>query len=119
MLFIDARKLGALVDRTRRELSDSEIQKIADTYHVWRGEPNLSAYADVPGFCKSATLNEIQQHGYTLTPGRFVGATEAEIDDLTFEDRFSLLREALNTQFDEAAELRERIKQAITRVNTK
>ncbi len=119
VLFIDARKLGALVDRTRRELSDSEIQKIADTYHAWRGEPNLSAYADVPGFCKSATLNEIQQHGYTLTPGRFVGATEAEIDDLTFEDRFSLLRETLNAQFDESAELREKIKQAMTRVQAK
>ena len=81
VLFIDARNMGQLVDRTRRELSDADIQKIADTYHAWRGEKGAGDYADVPGFCKSASLDEIRQHGHVLTPGRYVGAAAAEEDD--------------------------------------
>ena len=73
-LFIDARKLGTLVDRTHRELSDEEIARIAATYHAWRGEQDAGEYADIPGFCKSATTEEIASHGYVLTPGRYVGA---------------------------------------------
>ncbi|MFX7586129.1 N-6 DNA methylase, partial [Acinetobacter baumannii] len=69
VLFIDARQMGVLVDRTRRELTDAEIKKIADTYHAWRGEKDAGEYADVPGFCKSATLDEIRRHDYVLTPG--------------------------------------------------
>ena len=80
MLFIDARKMGALVDRTRRELSDDDIARIADTYHAWRGEKGAGAYADVPGFCKAATLEEIRGHNHVLTPGRYVGAADAEDD---------------------------------------
>ncbi|KXV80086.1 DNA methyltransferase, partial [Acetobacter malorum] len=59
MLFIDARKLGKLVDRTRRELTDEDVARIADTYHAWRGEKNAGKYEDIPGFCKSATLDEV------------------------------------------------------------
>ena len=73
MLFIDARKLGPLVDRTHRELTDEDIARIADTYHAWRGEKEAGEYADMPGFCKSAPLDEIRKHGHVLTPGRYVG----------------------------------------------
>lgn len=81
ILFIDARKMGDLIDRTHRELSEEEIEKIASTYHAWRGEKSSGEYKDIPGFCKSATTEEIREHGYVLTPGRYVGAAEVE-DDL-------------------------------------
>ncbi|ABC38551.1 hypothetical protein DR63_3035 [Burkholderia thailandensis E264] len=80
VLFIDARKLGVLIDRTRRELNDDDIKRIADSYHAWRGEKEAGEYADVLGFCKSASLDEIRKHGHVLTPGRYVGA-EAQADD--------------------------------------
>jgi len=91
VLFIDARKLGALVDRTRRELTDSDVQRIADTYHAWRGEPNAGQYADVPGFCKSASLDAIREHGHILTPGRYVGADEQEGDVEPYEEKMQRL----------------------------
>src|SRR5690606_5141343 len=67
ILFIDARKLGRMVDRTHRELSDEDITRITTTYHAWRGEKDAGEYADVPGFCKSATLEEVRKHGHVLT----------------------------------------------------
>lgn len=105
ILFIDARKLGTLVDRTRRELSDADVQRIENTYHAWRGEPNAGDYADTPGFCKAATLAEIAKHGYVLTPGRFVGAEEIEDDGESFEDKMPRLAAELNAQFDESEKL--------------
>jgi type I restriction enzyme M protein len=105
VLFIDARKLGTLVDRTRRELSDDDIRKIADTYHAWRGQSEAGAYEDVPGFCKAATLEEIRGHNHVLTPGRYVGAADVEDDEVPFEERFAALRETLNRQFAEAEKL--------------
>jgi type I restriction enzyme M protein len=105
VLFIDARKLGVLVDRTRRELTDDEIKRIADTYHAWRGEPGAGEYADVPGFCKSATLEDIRKHGHVLTPGRYVGA-EAQADDgEPFEEKMKQLVAQLREQQAEAAKL--------------
>lgn len=99
VLFIDARKLGHMLDRTRREFSDVDIARIADTYHAWRqGE----GYEDVPGFCKSAGIEEIRTHGHVLTPGRYVGAEAAEEDDTPFAERFVALQEELEAQFAEA-----------------
>ena len=105
VLFIDARKLGHLVDRTRKEFSDEDIDKIAATYHAWRGEPDADAYEDEPGFCKAATLKEIRTHGHVLTPGRYVGAATQEAGDVPFEERFAELKETLAEQFAEAEKL--------------
>lgn len=87
VLFIDARKLGVLVDRTRRELTDEEVQKIAETYHAWRGEDGAGEYADVAGFCKSASMEDIRKHGHALTPGHYVGAADVEDDGEPFEEK--------------------------------
>jgi len=104
-LFIDARKLGRMVDRTHRELTDEEIARIADTYHAWRGEKETGEYKDVPGFCKSATLEEIRKHGYVLTPGRYVGAETAEDDGEPFEEKMKRLVAQLREQQAEAQRL--------------
>jgi type I restriction enzyme M protein len=117
ILFIDARKLGTLVDRTRKEFSDADIDKISRTYHAWRGEADAGDYADIPGFCKAARRAEIEGHGYVLTPGRYVGSADVEDDDVPFAERFALLNATLETQLAKADELtatiRERLK-AIT-----
>ncbi|WP_374765257.1 class I SAM-dependent DNA methyltransferase [Yunchengibacter salinarum] len=105
VLFIDARSMGHLVDRTRRELSEEDIAQITRTYHAWRGEPDAGAYEDSPGFCKSATLDDIREHNHVLTPGRYVGAVAADEDDVPFEERFAELKETLAEQFAEAEEL--------------
>ncbi|TSE19304.1 hsdM: type I restriction-modification system, M subunit [Tepidimonas aquatica] len=105
VLFIDARQMGVLVDRTRRELTDAEIQKIADTYHAWRGEKDAGEYADVPGFCKSATLEEIRRHGHVLTPGRYVGAAAQQDDGESFADKMARLTAQWRQQREEAARL--------------
>ena len=105
VLFIDARKMGVMVDRTRRELTDEEIKKIADTYHAWRGEKDAGEYDDVPGFCKSATLDEIRKHDYVLTPGRYVGAAEQEDDGEPFAEKMARLAALWREQRAEAARL--------------
>jgi len=105
MLFIDARKMGYLVDRVHRELSDEEIARIARTYHTWRGETGAGEYKDIPGFCKSATTEEIAAHGYVLTPGRYVGAEEIEDDGEPFEEKMARLTAKLEEQFRESARL--------------
>jgi type I restriction enzyme M protein len=105
VLFIDARKLGVLVDRTRRELTDGEVKKIADTYHAWRGEQEAGNYVDVPGFCKSATLEEIRKHGHVLTPGRYVGAEEQADDGEPFTEKMTRLASQWRAQRDQAAKL--------------
>jgi type I restriction enzyme M protein len=105
-LFIDARKMGVLVDRVHRELSDDDIQTIAGTYHAWRGDKGTKTkYADIPGFCKSATLEDIRHHGHILTPGRYVGAAEVEDDGEPFEDKMARLTAELRTQTAESARL--------------
>jgi type I restriction enzyme M protein len=101
-LFIDARKLGTLVDRTRKEFSDGDIAKIASAYHGWR---EGKGYEDVAGFCKSAKRDEIRGHNYVLTPGRYVGAEDIEDDDVPFAERFGTLKSKLEKQFAEADKL--------------
>ncbi|MCZ0937611.1 MAG: class I SAM-dependent DNA methyltransferase [Gemmatimonadota bacterium] len=105
ILFIDARKLGHMIDRTRKEFSDEDIARISRTYHAWRREPDADAYEDEPGFCKTATLEEVTGHDYILTPGRYVGASAAAADDVAFEERFEELKEKLAEQFAEADKL--------------
>ncbi len=106
VLLIDARKLGHMVDRTRKEFSDQDIARISRTYHAWRGEPGKDDYEDEAGFCKSATLGEVRGNNHVLTPGRYVGAAAVEADEVPFEDRFAELRETLAEQFVEAEGLR-------------
>lgn len=108
-LFIDARKLGVLVDRVHRELTEADLQKIVSTYHAWRGEKGAGKYADVAGFCKSATTEEIAAHGHILTPGRYVGAMELEDDDESFEEKMPRLVAELRAQFAESNKLEKAI----------
>ena len=113
VLFIDARNLGFMADRTHRDLSDADIAKIAGIYHLWRGEKTvpaeavggLTAYRDIPGFCKAATRKEIEKHGFVLTPGRYVGAAEAEADEEPFAAKMTRLVADLRAQQKEAAKL--------------
>ncbi len=116
ILFIDARKLGHMVDRTRKEFSDADIEKITRVYHAWRGEGHAGAYAEVPGFCKSATLEEIKEHEYVLTPGRYVGAADVEDDEVSFDDRFADLRATLERQFSQSEHLTTAIKASLARL---
>ena len=120
-LFIDARKLGTLIDRVHRELTDADLEKITSTYHDWRGDSSTknkepgtknptAAYAHVAGFCKSATTAEIAAHGHVLTPGRYVGAEEVEDDGDPFEEKMPRLVAELHAQFAESAKLEQAIK---------
>jgi type I restriction enzyme M protein len=108
-LFIDARKLGTLVDRVHRELTEDDLKKIVSTYHAWRGDKGAGTYADVAGFCKSATAAEIAAHGHVLTPGRYVGAEEVEDDGEPFEEKMPRLVAELQAQFAESAKLEKAI----------
>ncbi|MEQ9379890.1 MAG: class I SAM-dependent DNA methyltransferase [Pirellulales bacterium] len=110
-LFIDARKLGYLIDRVHRDMTDEDVARIAGTYHAWRGDEEAGDYEDVPGFCKSSTLAEIESHGFVLTPGRYVGAEELEEDDEPFDEKMQRLVTTLNEQFDESARLESQIRE--------
>ena len=103
ILFIDARDMGSLVERTLRELSLDEIGKIADTYHAWR--EGRGDYEDIPGFCKSATLDEIRRHDYVLTPGRYVGVKAQEDDGEPFAEKMARLSAEWREQQSEASRL--------------
>ena len=105
VLFIDARKMGRMVDRTHRELVDEDIARIADTYHAWRSGEDAGEYADVPGFCKAAPLEEVRKHGHVLTPGRYVGAEAQEDDGEPFEEKMKRLAARLREQQAEGARL--------------
>jgi type I restriction enzyme M protein len=118
-LFIDARKLGTLIDRVHRELTDADLDKIVVTYHTWRCHPRPSdgrgaggeGCKDIAGFCKSATTAEIAAHGHVLTPGRYVGAQPVEDDGEPFEEKMPRLVGELHEQFAESARLEKAIRQ--------
>jgi type I restriction enzyme M protein len=117
ILFIDARKLGTLVDRVHRELADEDIRRISGTYHAWRGDPDgAGAYEDIAGFCKSTTLDEVRQHGHVLTPGRYVGAEAVEDDGEPFDDKMKRLVAQLDQQFAEGAKLEAQIRENLRRL---
>ncbi|MCL4478386.1 MAG: type I restriction-modification system subunit M [Deltaproteobacteria bacterium] len=109
VLFIDARNLGTMIDRVHRELTEEDIHKITDTYHAWRGDLKQK-YKDIPGFCKSATLDKIRSHGHILTPGRYVGAEEIEDDGEPFDEKMTRLTKQLEQQLSESAKLEEQIR---------
>ncbi len=110
-LFIDARKMGHLIDRVHREMSDDEIRRIADTYHAWRGEKSVEKYVDVPGFCKVVSPDEVREHGYVLTPGRYVGAEKVEEDSEPFSEKLRGLVTRLEEQFAEGAQIEKAIQE--------
>ena len=91
-----------MIDRVHRELTDEDITRIADIYQAWRGDEGADEYADLPGFCKSATLEEVRKHSHVLTPGRYVGVIAQEEDDEAFEDTMAYLTEKLTEQMAEA-----------------
>ena len=94
-----------MVDRTHRELTDEDIARIADTYHAWRGEGEAGDFADLPGFCKSAPLEEVRKHGHVLTPGRFVSVAPSVDDGEPFGDKMVRLVSQLRKQRAEATRL--------------
>jgi type I restriction enzyme M protein len=120
-LFIDARRLGKMIDRIHRELTEQDIQRIAQTYHAWRGsdDPQKNPHAtikkceDVAGFCKSASLEEIRSHGYVLTPGRYVGTEAAEDSDEPFAEKMQRLVGKLEEQFVGGESLTARIREQL------
>jgi len=114
-LFIDARKMGTLVDRTHRELTDADVATIAGTYHAWRGDEGSGEYTDVPGFCRAAPIDEIRKHGHVLTPGRYVGAAAAEEDAEPFDAKMRRLTATLGAQYEEGARLDTAIRENLAR----
>jgi len=141
VLFIDARELGTMISRKQKELTDEDITKIADTYHKWRKSPNLdsqdlldtndlknkkssqslnqnnhsSDYVDIPGFCKSANIQDIRKNNYILTPGRYIDFKEVE-DGQAFEEKMRQLTTQLKEQMQKANELDEAIKQNLKKI---
>ncbi len=100
---METRTLRMLTGRDEYPLPpDSDIAKIVRTYHAWRGEPESGEYEDVPGFCRSATLDLVAEHGYVLTPGRYVGSAQAEDDGEPFADKMKRLSSELHALFAEA-----------------
>ena len=112
-LFIDARKLGEMADRTHRVLTDNDVQRIANTYHSWRGEVGGSDYEDVAGFCKDASLDDIRAHGHLLTPGRYVDVGAIDDDGEIFEEKIERLFAEWGAQVQASNLLDERISESL------
>ena len=114
ILFIDARNLGTMINRRNKELSDADIALISDTYHSWRnvrtGSDPVPTYADKPGFCKAAMLDEVRANSYVLMPGRYVGTAEVEDDGIPFDEKMNALTAKLAEQFARGNELEQTIR---------
>lgn len=115
LLFVDGRRMGSKISRTQIELTEGEIERIAETYHAWRGTTD-GDYADEPGFCKSASLEEVEAADFTLSPGRYVGAPESEEDEIAFEERMATLVDQLADEMAENERLAIDVKRALTRI---
>jgi len=116
VLFIDARKMGVMIDRRHRELTAEDIKKISETYHAWRGELKDKKYQDIPGFCKSATLDDVSKQQWVLTPGRYVGAEVEEEDAEVFEKKMKRLTSELSAQMEQAQQLGSEIKKNLKEI---
>lgn len=114
ILFIDARNTGALISRKNKAFTDEDITKISEVYHNWRNMDGK--YEDIQGFCKSATIKEVEENNYVLTPGRYVGTEDVEDDGVSFEDKVAEISQNLSAHFKESIELQERIKQNLKKV---
>lgn len=112
ILFIDARNLGHMATRTLKEFSQEDIQKVATTYHAWRGTKK-ETYEDIAGFCKAVKLEEVRKHDYILTPGRYVGLEEEEDDGEPFDEKMERLTTELAEQFKESKKLEDQIREAL------
>lgn len=115
-LFIDARGLGHKISRTQIELSDSEIQRVAETYAAWRGQLDAGEYQDIAGFCASVDLPVIERSQFTLSPGRYVGAPDEEEDEVEFEERMAALVETLERELAENERLAGEVKLALQQI---
>jgi type I restriction enzyme M protein len=114
ILFIDASEMGSMIDRVHRVLTDDDIKKISETYHNWRKNPDK--YKDQKGFCKSAEREEVEKHGFVLTPGRYVGIKEAESDGIPFEEKMQKLTATLKEQFAKEQVMNEEIKKQLEKI---
>jgi type I restriction enzyme M protein len=121
VLFINARSLGMLVNRTERIFTDDELGRVARTYHIWRGTQSARLagleYGNVPGFCYSATIEEIRTHDHVLTPGRYVGAEVDDGDGEPIADKITRLTKELYTHFDESARLEQEVRRQLERLD--
>jgi type I restriction enzyme M protein len=123
ILFIDARQLGHMIDRVRRELSAEDIAKIANAYHRWRDKPEtlkkkgLEPYADEAGFCKAVKIDVVREHDYILAPGRYVGVVPEEDGSEPFNERFEKLHRTLLGHFADGAKLEKRIRAALAGIS--
>lgn len=114
ILFIDARKMGHLIKRRTKVLSEEDIHEIAETYHNWRNPDGN--YEDINGFCNSTPIKRVKELDYVLTPGRYVGLVEEE-DDFDFKERFTQLKSEFDEQLKEESQLNERITQNLTKID--
>ncbi|GGA49780.1 DNA methyltransferase [Kroppenstedtia guangzhouensis] len=116
ILFIDARKLGHMVSRIHKEFSEEDIRQVANTYHAWRGQREAGEYKDVKGFCKAATLEEVRNHEYILTPGRYVGIEDTTEDGEPFAEKMTRLTGELADQFAKSQHLEEEIRRNLKKI---